>query len=99
MSGLVLGLVGIGVGPTLVGFLSDRFAPHVFPAYLGSCPGGRAPPGALPVLADACRSAGATGVRQALMVMSLLCVWSAVHYVLASRTLRNDLDTHYTGAA
>ena len=45
MSGLVLGLVGIGVGPTLVGFLSDRFATHAFAAYLGSCPGGRAPPG------------------------------------------------------
>jgi predicted MFS family arabinose efflux permease len=99
MSGLVLGLVGIGVGPTLVGFLSDRFATHVFPAYLGSCPGGRAPPGALPALADACRSAGATGVRQALMVMALLCVWSAVHYVLASRTLRKDLDTHYSSPA
>jgi hypothetical protein len=96
MSGLVLGLVGIGVGPTLVGFLSDRFATHAFAGYLASCPGGRAPHGALPALADACRSAGATGVRQALMVMALLCVWSAVHYVLASRTLRRDLDTHYS---
>jgi hypothetical protein len=97
VSGLVLGLVGIGVGPTLVGFLSDRFATHAFAAYLGSCPGGRALPGALPVLADACRNASATGVRQALMVMALLCAWSAVHYVLASRTLREDLDTHYAG--
>jgi hypothetical protein len=98
MSGLVLGLVGIGVGPTLVGFLSDRFATHAFAAFLGSCPGGRAPPGALPGLADACRSAGATGIREALIVMALLCAWSAVHYVLASRTLRKDLDTHYSGA-
>src|SRR6202034_67289 len=54
MSGLVLGLVGIGVGPTLVGFLSDRFATHAFAPYLGSCPGGRALPGSLPALADAC---------------------------------------------
>ncbi len=99
MSGLVLGLVGIGVGPTLVGFLSDRFASHAFAAFLGSCPGGRAPPGSLPALADACRGAGATGVRQALMVMALLCVWSAVHYVLAARTLRKDLDTHYSAPA
>jgi hypothetical protein len=97
MSGLVLGLVGIGVGPTLVGFLSDRFATHAFAAYLGSCPGGRAPPGALPTLADACHRAGAVGVRQALMVMALLCVWAAIHYVLAARTLRQDLDTHYSG--
>jgi predicted MFS family arabinose efflux permease len=99
MSGLVLGLAGIGLGPTLVGFLSDRFATHAFAGFLGSCPGGRAPPGSLPALADACRSAGATGVRQALMVMALLCVWSAVHYVLASRTLRKDLDTHYVATA
>jgi predicted MFS family arabinose efflux permease len=97
MSGLVLGLVGIGVGPTLVGFLSDRFGSHVFPAYMASCPGGRAPHGALPALAESCRSAGATGVRQALMVMALLCLWSAVHYLLAARTLRRDLDTHYSG--
>ncbi len=95
VSGLVLGLVGIGVGPTLVGFLSDRFASHAFAAYLSSCPGGRALPGSLPSLADACHHASATGVRQALMVMALLCAWSAVHYVLASRTLREDLDTHY----
>ena len=99
MSGLVLGLAGIGLGPTLVGFLSDRFATHAFAAYLGSCPGGRAPPGSLPALADACRNAGATGVRQALMVMALLCVWSALHYVLASRNLRKDLDTHYVATA
>ncbi|MEJ0007199.1 MAG: MFS transporter [Steroidobacteraceae bacterium] len=97
VSGLVLGLVGIGVGPTLVGFLSDRFATHAFAGFLGSCPGGRAPPGSLPALADACHNAGATGIREALMVMSLLCVWSAVHYVLAARTLRQDLDTHYCG--
>jgi predicted MFS family arabinose efflux permease len=95
VSGLVLGLVGIGIGPTVVGFLSDRFAAHSFAGYLGSCPGGLAPKGSLPELADACRNASATGIRQALMVMALLCVWSALHYLLASRNLRKDLDTHY----
>jgi predicted MFS family arabinose efflux permease len=99
VSGLVLGLIGIGLGPTIVGFLSDRFAVHAFAPFLMSCPGGRAPVGSLPALADACRNAGATGIRQALMVMALLCVWSALHYVLAARTLRRDLDTHYTGSA
>ncbi len=97
MSGLVLGLAGIGLGPTLVGYLSDRFASHALAGYLDSCPGGRAAHGALPALADACRNASATGIRQALMVMALLCVWSALHYVLASRRLRQDLDTHYSG--
>ncbi len=29
------------------------------------------------------------------MVMSLSCVWAGVHYWLASRTLRRDLETLY----
>jgi predicted MFS family arabinose efflux permease len=95
MSGLVMGLVGIGLGPTLSGILSDRFATRAFASYISSCPGGRAPLGSLPPLADACRDASATGIRQALMVIALLCLWSTVHYVLAGRTLRRDLDTHY----
>jgi hypothetical protein len=99
VSGLIMGLIGIGVGPTLSGFLSDRFATHAFASFIGSCPGGRALPGAVPSLVDACRTAGATGVRQALIVLSLLCVWSALHYVLAARALREDLDTHYSGGA
>lgn len=99
VSGLVLGLVGIGLGPTVTGFISDRFSTQVFAAYIASCPGGRAPPGSLPALGDACRTASSTGVRHALMVMALLCLWSAVHYLLASRTLRRDLDTHYAANA
>jgi predicted MFS family arabinose efflux permease len=95
ISGLVLGLLGIGIGPTVVGRISDLFATHEFAAYLGSCPGGVAPHGSLPELAATCRSAAAIGIRHALMVMALLCAWSAVHYVLAARTLRRDLDTHY----
>jgi len=98
VSGLVMGLVGVGLGPTLSGILSDRLATHAFGAYIASCPGGRAPPGALAALGDACRAAAATGIRQALMVMALLCLWSAVHYFLAARTLRADLDTHYAGS-
>ena len=60
--------------------------------------GGLAPKGSLPAVADACRNASATGIRQALMVMALLCVWSALHYLLASRNLRKDLDTHYVAS-
>jgi hypothetical protein len=96
MSGLVLGLVGIGLGPTIVGRISDLFASHAFAPFLASCPGGIAPHGSTQALADSCRMASATGIRQALIVMALLCVWSALHYVLASRNLRQDLDTHYS---
>jgi hypothetical protein len=97
VSGLVLGLVGIGLGPTIVGILSDHLASHEFASYLASCPGGKAPPGSVSALVVACRDASATGIRHALMIMALLCAWSAVHYVLAARTLRRDLDTHYVG--
>jgi len=99
VSGLVMGLVGIGLGPTVVGILSDRLASLEFASYLSSCPGGKAAPGSLETLVQACRAASATGIRHALMIMALLCLWSAVHYVLAARTLRRDLDTHYVGNA
>ncbi|HTW38858.1 MAG TPA: MFS transporter [Steroidobacteraceae bacterium] len=94
---LVLGLAGIGLGPTLVGFLSDRFGAQAFSlgAYSASCPGDLAPPGSPPALVSACAAASAAGIRHALMVMSLLGLWAALHYLLAARNLRRDLDTRY----
>jgi hypothetical protein len=35
--------------------------------------------------------AAATGLRGAMTVMSAFFVWAAVHFVLASRTIRKDL--------
>jgi predicted MFS family arabinose efflux permease len=98
---LVLGLVGIGLGPTIVGVLSDRFASGAFApgAFGASCPGGAAPAGAAHALAAACGNASAVGLRDALMVMSLLGVWAALHYALAARHLRRDLETRYRPAA
>ena len=94
---LVLGLVGVGLGPTIVGFLSDFFAQQAFTlgAYKAMCPGGAAVHGAGPILVDACKVASATGVRHAVMSVALLCVWAALHFVLAARHVRKDLDTHY----
>lgn len=62
------GLVGSGVGPTLVGFASDRIARVV---------GGP--------------DASADGLRYALATLTLVFLWSALHYVLAARSLRKDL--------
>jgi predicted MFS family arabinose efflux permease len=94
---LVLGLVGVGLGPTLVGFLSDAFAQQAFTLgdFKAACPGGAAAHGAAKSLVDACSDASAAGVRHAVMAVSLVCIWAAVHFVLAARTLRKDLDTHY----
>jgi predicted MFS family arabinose efflux permease len=94
---LVIGLVGIGLGPTLMGILSDAFARTAFPLghYAASCPGGAAHPGAGSFFVEACAAASAAGVRHAIMAMSIVFLWAAVHYFLAARTLRQDLDTHY----
>jgi predicted MFS family arabinose efflux permease len=92
-----LGLVGIGLGPTLVGALSDLFARHAFSLgeYSVLCANVASGTGGTPAPIEACNQASAVGVRQALTAMSLLFVWAAVHYLLAARSLRRDLETHY----
>ncbi len=96
---LVLGLVGIGLGPTLVGILSDRFANMAFGLgnFGTACPGSAAPAGATHAMAQACANASAAGVQDAIIAASALLVWAGLHYLLAARDLRKDLDTHYTG--
>jgi hypothetical protein len=91
-------LVGAGLGPTLVGFLSDIFAQRAFGArdYIASCPGGVAPQGSAQALVDACADASATGVQQALSVVVCSAFIACFCYFMASRTLREDL---YVGTA
>lgn len=93
----VLGLVGIGFGPTLNGLLSDHFASGAFTlgSFAAMCPKGFAPVGSSADLVAACKAASATGLKHAMYVMSTLCVWAALHYVLAARTIREDFDTLY----
>ncbi len=60
----MLNLIGLGIGPWFVGFLSDALAP----------------------------SFGVESIRYALVLV--VCVgnaWAALHYLLAARTLREDL--------
>ena len=94
---VVLGLVGIGLGPTLVGFLSDAYATHSFAlgSYASLCPKGLPPAGAAADLATACRDASASGIRYALMTAALIAVWGAIHYLLAARHVRADLEKVY----
>ena len=92
----ILGMVGIGLGPTLVGFSSDRLARGAFTGGdFSACPHGRALGAASDAFAQACSSAQAIGLRHALMLISLSCVWAAFHYWRAARTIRQDLDTLY----
>jgi predicted MFS family arabinose efflux permease len=90
---LVMGLIGTGFGPTLMGFASDYFATNSFEAgnFIHSCPGGRAPAGAQAALDAACRAASTQGLRMAMACGTVFFLWSSVHFLLASRTVRRDL--------
>jgi predicted MFS family arabinose efflux permease len=89
---MVAGLLGAGLGPTLLGVASDMYAAHMFSAgdFIASCPGGRASPGAAAAMQAACGSASAGGLRLALISALGFFLWAAVHYAAAARTLRRD---------
>jgi hypothetical protein len=93
----VFGLVGTGLGPTLVGIISDLAAHHYYGAgnFSHQCPGGAAPPGSAAELVSSCAAASANGIRFAMAAVALLLLWGSLHYLLAARTLRADLDTRY----
>jgi MFS family permease len=85
----VLGLVGTGLGPLLVGFLSDLYSHAAFGGnYQQVCTG-------LTAELPACRAASAAGIRHALMTIPVFALWAGVHYCLAARNIVRDLDTVY----
>ncbi len=97
---IVFGLIGVGLGPTLIGKLSDLLAHRSFGAadFDTLCPGGSAAAGTDAALATACRAASAAGVLQAIGLFALLFSWAAVHFLLAAPRLGQDLDQHYEPA-
>jgi hypothetical protein len=61
---LVINIIGLGLGPFGIGYLSDMLAP----------------------------SMGVESLRYAMLILlPTVNVWSAIHFYLASRTLREDL--------
>jgi predicted MFS family arabinose efflux permease len=87
------GLIGTGLGPTVLGMASDLFASRAFTAggFIASCPGGHAAAGAPAALDAMCREASAQGLRHALISVQVVFFWAAIHYFLAARTSREDL--------
>jgi MFS family permease len=86
---MLYALAGTGIGPTFVGFFSDRIATAAFamPGYVELCR-----PGAMaPSLAQACGAAARSGLIGALTLCVLAYAVAAIFYALASRTLREDL--------
>jgi len=84
---LIINLIGLGLGPVLVGQLSDRFAAARF-ARGGSGDFAAACRRSTAGLEEACRSASAHGLTVALIVVSMLLAWAALHFALAGQRLR-----------
>jgi predicted MFS family arabinose efflux permease len=84
-------MVGVGLGPAVIGFVSDLYANAVFTQgdFSQLCPGGQAAHGSL-ALQKACSAASITGIRYALLSATALAAWSSVHYYLASRAIEDE---------
>lgn len=90
---LVVNIVGLGIGPTLVGFGSDWLAAHAFAAansslpFAQACPGGVAAIGSARGAVTACERASASGVRWALVASLIAFLWAAMHFVFGALAL------------
>jgi predicted MFS family arabinose efflux permease len=89
----LINMFGQGIGPTLMGWVSDRVATGLFgPTFLNACPGGVAPKGSAAQLATACADASSRGLQQAILLITVFFVWGSVHYLIASRSIRRDMS-------
>jgi hypothetical protein len=81
--------VGLGLGPTTVGFFSDMFAAQFYDGgglYAEACARGAATAGE-----TACLTAQAEGLRWSLTATSFVGGLAVVFFLLARRTIREDL--------
>jgi MFS family permease len=94
---IVISLIGTGLGPILVGAMSDLVARNSFALgrFHESCPGGAALPGADMVMQHACATASSHGISVAMASIAALLLLGSLHFFVAGRTIRADFDTHY----
>jgi len=85
-------IFGSGLGPTAVGWMSDRFAGSVFAGgdYLAACRGGKAALAAAKTIDDPCAVAATYGIKSALMASVCVFFLASICFLIASRTLRED---------
>ncbi len=88
----ITSMVGYGLGPALLGFISDLIAARAFSAgdFVAMCSSVSHSGSAVDM---ACRTASASGIRGAMAVMSCLYFWSTAHFFWAARTVRQDLQS------
>lgn len=89
---LVINLIGLGLGPPLVGLLSDIIAAstvvgrpdlHAFSLVCGAQAGGEN--------SAKCAAASAHGLKWALIASMPIFLWASLHYFRASRDIGDDL--------
>ena len=86
-------IFGYGLGPTFVGWLSDRFASGAYAGgnYLTACHDrAKAAIASATANFDPCAAAAAYGIKSALMSAVLVFFVAAACFLIASRTLRDD---------
>jgi len=90
--GVFLGILGSGLGPTMTGIVSSAVSRAHFAGgrFEALCPGGRAHEMGS-ALDAACRAAAADGMRTAMLTATLFMAWGAIHFLLASRHIRQAL--------
>jgi MFS family permease len=92
---LIINLIGYGLGPVAIGWASDQYAAQAFAgvdSYALACPHGLPPLGAQATQAALCRTASFVGLQRALVTASAVYAWAGLHFWLAARTLRRDLE-------
>lgn len=87
---VVVNLVGLGIGPYATGALIDfaagrRFNGNGFGDFSALCPGGVGAADAGEALRQACAGAMAQGTRDGIVLMMLVFLWAAIHYLFAAR--------------
>lgn len=100
INGLAAAILGLAGGPVFLGYFSDLFAQRAIAASLGAVDFAVAcHPAALrdatAIVNSACTAASAQGVKYAMVAASLGLLWAAVHYLLAARTLANEVLSPY----
>ncbi|MBY0564578.1 MAG: MFS transporter [Hyphomonadaceae bacterium] len=91
----ILNLVGLGLGPTIVGVLSDMFAAQHYGAADAAAFKAVCPPRSPDAL---CLAAQAEGLKLSLLWSATVGVLALVFFVLGRRTIREDLEATARGA-
>ncbi|MGE6698677.1 spinster family MFS transporter [Hyphomonas sp. NPDC076900] len=86
-------LIGIGLGPTLIGFLSTGLKTMMLGGNdlgltLSMC---KDVTGLAADQVAACRDADARGLQWSIIIFASLYGWAAIHYLLAGKTLGRDM--------